>query len=194
MVLPGKQFDSDAALGKAMETFWVRGYEATSVQDLVDSMGIDRGSLYATFGDKRQVFVAALRRYDDHYRKAWVNGLASTMAPRAVILSVFEDGIAAALGAKAREGCLLVNAALELSPQDPEVGHIVSSAFVEMERFFQAMIEAAQAEGAVPRRIVATEAAAGLLSLFLGLRVLARASPKPEMLQAIRKQAELLIT
>ena len=193
-MLPRKHFDSDEALGKAMETFWARGYEATSVQDLVDCTGLDRGSLFATFGDKRQIFVAALLRYDDRYRKAWVNGLAGAMAPRAVIMSIFEDGIAAAFGAKAREGCLLVNAALELSPQDPEVGHIAGNAFAEMEGLFRAMIEAAQAEGTIPRRVVAKEAAAGLLSLFLGLRVLARARPEPCVLHAIKKQAEVLIT
>lgn len=189
-----KHFDTEDALEKAMQTFWAHGYEGTSVQDLVDNMGIDRGSLYATFGDKRQVFRAALQRYDDYYRKAWVNGLAGAMAPRAVILTIFEDGIAAALGTKAREGCLLVNAALELSPQDPEIGHVVANAFAEMEDFFRAMIRAAQADGSIPRRIVAAEAAAGLLSLFLGLRVLARANPKPAMLRAIKKQAEALIS
>ena len=59
-----KQFDSDAVLDKAMQAFWARGYEATSMQDLVDCMGINRGSLYATFGDKHSLFIQALRRYD----------------------------------------------------------------------------------------------------------------------------------
>ena len=66
-----KSFDSDAALQKAMEAFWARGYEATSMQDLVDCMGLGRGSLYATFGGKRSLFVQALRRYDERHRRDW---------------------------------------------------------------------------------------------------------------------------
>ena len=73
-----KQFDSDKALTDAMNIFWSRGYESTSMQDLVDSMGINRGSLYATFGSKRSLFLQALRHYDDIHRKAWVKELAAT--------------------------------------------------------------------------------------------------------------------
>ena len=60
-----KAFDPDAALHKAMQVFWERGYEATSVDDLVQCMGINRFSLYSTFGGKHQLFVAALERYRD---------------------------------------------------------------------------------------------------------------------------------
>ena len=60
-----KAFDPDAALQKAMQVFWERGYEATSVDDLVQCMGINRFSLYSTFGGKHQLFVAALERYHD---------------------------------------------------------------------------------------------------------------------------------
>lgn len=67
-----KQFDVDDALTKAMHAFWARGYEATSIRDLVDRMGINRGSIYATFGDKRSLFIQALRHYDTRHREAWL--------------------------------------------------------------------------------------------------------------------------
>src|SRR6202008_4821595 len=60
-----KQFDRNEVLDRAMTTFWTRGYEATSIDDLVEATGIGRGSLYGTFGDKRQLFLAALDRYWD---------------------------------------------------------------------------------------------------------------------------------
>jgi TetR/AcrR family transcriptional repressor of nem operon len=189
-----KQFDSDAALEKAMAAFWARGYEATSVQDLVERMGINRGSLYATFGDKRQLFLAALRRYDEQHRKAWVAGLTGAMAPRAAVLAVFEDAVAAALGAKARDGCLLVNTALELSPHDPEIAALIAQSLKEMEGFFRAKIEEGQAEGTIPGRVDGAEVAGALLSLFLGLRVLARSRPEEPLLRAIARQAEALIS
>ena len=64
-----KSFDTEEALGKAMAAFWARGYEATSMQDLVDCMGIGRGSIYAAFGDKRRLFMRALALYDDRHRR-----------------------------------------------------------------------------------------------------------------------------
>ena len=64
-----KQFDVDAALDRAMEGFWSRGYAASSTQDLLGRMGINRGSLYDTFGSKRALFLAALRRYEAAYQR-----------------------------------------------------------------------------------------------------------------------------
>ena len=59
-----KEFERDVVLDRAMQVFWSSGYEATSIQHLVDRMGIQRGSLYATFGDKRALFFAAIDHYD----------------------------------------------------------------------------------------------------------------------------------
>ncbi len=60
-----REFDRDEVLDKAIEVFWTQGYDGTSVQDLVDAMGIQRGSLYAAFGDKHQLFLEALDRYEN---------------------------------------------------------------------------------------------------------------------------------
>jgi AcrR family transcriptional regulator len=67
-----REFDVDAALDRATELFWQRGYEGTSVQDLVDTLGINRASLYATFGDKAQLFDSVLERYQDWVGIRWV--------------------------------------------------------------------------------------------------------------------------
>jgi len=77
-----KQFDVDKVLDKAMQAFWLRGYEATSMQDLVDCTGVNRGSLYATYGDKHTLFLAALRMYDDTLRKKMLAELEARFAPR----------------------------------------------------------------------------------------------------------------
>ena len=187
-----KQFDSDAVLDKAMQAFWARGYEATSMQDLVDCMGINRGSLYATFGDKRSLFIQALRRYDDRHREAWVATLAAK-SPRESILAAFDGAIAAVLDQGSRDGCLLVNTALELSPHDAEVAKIVARGLAEMEAFFRARIEAGQRAGEIPAAIDALETARALLGLFIGLRVLSRSRPEAALLRALRRQAEALI-
>ena len=188
-----KQFDGDAVLDKAMQAFWARGYEATSMQDLVDCMGINRGSLYATFGDKRSLFIQALRRYDARHREAWVAALAAAKSPRESILAAFDGAIAAVLDQGSRDGCLLVNTALELSPHDEEISKIVAAGLAQMEAFFRARIEAGKTAGEIPAQIDAVEAGRALLGLFIGLRVLSRSRPEPALLRSLRRQAEALI-
>ena len=156
-------------------------------------MGINRGSLYATFGDKHNLFVAALRRYDDRHRAAWVAGLARSATAREAILGTFEGAIAAVLEQGARDGCLLVNTALELSPHDAEVAEVVAQGLSEMEGFFRAMIERGQAAGEIAAGRDAAETARALLSLFIGLRVLSRSRPEAPLLRSIARQAAALL-
>ena len=189
-----KQFDSDEVLGKAMQAFWAKGYEATSMQDLVACMGINRGSLYATFGDKRSLFLQALRRYDRLHRVDWVEGLCAGKAPRAAILAVFEGAIDTALRDGSRDGCLLVNTAQELSPHDPEVAAIVETALAGMEAFFRDKVRAGKETGEIPERVDPAQAGRALLGLLVGLRVLSRSRPEPALLRALRRQAEEVVS
>jgi TetR/AcrR family transcriptional repressor of nem operon len=190
-----KQFDVDQALAKAMQAFWARGYEATSMQDLVTCMGLNRGSLYATFGDKRSLFIQALRRYDETHRETWLAAIRRANGPRDAVLAAFEAATKAALDSKgASDGCFLVNTALELSPHDAEIGAIVARGFAETEDFFHATIAEGQAAGEIPAGVEPRETAQSLLSLFIGLRVLARSRPEPALLRSIAKQAEALLS
>ncbi len=188
-----KQFDVDDALNTAMQAFWARGYEATSVQDLVDCMGINRGSLYATFGDKRSLFIQALRRYDATHRQAWVKALGQTGSAKQAITGAFADVVASALETGSRDGCLLVNTALELSPHDEEISEIVRRGLAGMESFFRRMIENGQASGELPRHLDSVATARSLLGLFVGLRVLSRSRPEAPLLRSIARQAEALL-
>jgi len=188
-----KTFDTDEALGKAMQAFWAHGYEATSIQDLLQTMGLNRGSLYATFGDKRSLFIRALRHYDAVHRQAWVTALAETGSPRKAITGAFEDVIAAVLETGSRDGCLLINTALELSPHDPEIRGIVGHGLAEMEAFFREMIESGQASGEIARTVAPADTARALLGLFIGLRVLSRSRPEEPLLRSIANQAKALL-
>ncbi len=189
-----KQFDIDDVLAKAMRGFWAHGYEATSMEDLVSCMGINRGSLYATFGGKRRLFITALRRYDACHRGAWTARLSESGSPKRAIIRAFEEAAGAVLERGSTDGCLLVNTALELSPHDPEISAIVARALTEMETFFRREIENGQACGEIPGAIDAAATASGLLSLFLGLRVLARSRPEARLLHNVVDQARALIT
>src|SRR4029453_18026773 len=78
-------FAADEGLGRATEVFWARGYEATSVQDLVDALGVNRASLYATFGDKAQLFSAVIHRYRENVNAVIRDALAPPAAGAAAV-------------------------------------------------------------------------------------------------------------
>ena len=185
-----KRYDEGEVLDRAMEAFWARGYEATSISDLVAATGINRGSLYAAFTDKRSLFIRALGHYDRHHRLEFLTRLAAVHPPKEAILAAFTEVIAAA---NARKGCLLVNTAIELSPYDPEIAAIVRDSLAAVEAFFRERIQAGQAAGAIRADIDPVEIAQALLGLFLGLRVLTRSRPEKPLMNTILKQARALI-
>ena len=189
-----KEFDVDAVLHKAMEAFWKRGYEATSLNDLLDCMKIQRASLYNAFGNKHSLFLQALRQYDDVYRRAEVAKRVKMPSPRQAILGLFHDTVAAVVKHGARNGCFLSNTALELAPHDEEVTKFVRGAFTHMERqFFRKMVEKGRALGEIVKSVTPAQTARALLSLYIGLLVLSRSRPNQSLMQSIARQAEFLI-
>lgn len=183
-----KQFDVDAARERAMATFWAQGYQATSMQDLLDAMGIQRGSFYGTFGSKRDILLDSLRRYDADRAKAFAElrrGRTSVQAIEALFRR-----IAGGRGVRGGpRGCFLVASASELAPGDPEVATIVNRAFADIESFLLAAIE----EGMTRRQITASPDAAtlarALLGMLLGMQVLARSGADRKVLASIAGQA-----
>ena len=108
-----KEFNRDEALQEAMEAFWSRGYEAASIQDLVGQMGINRQSLYDTFGDKHALYLQALDRYREVEGRKIVEVLEQPGSVKKTLRQVFEIAIEKALSE--RRGCLMGNAISELA-------------------------------------------------------------------------------
>lgn len=184
-----KQFDLDETLERAMQVFWRQGYEATSVKDLVSAMGIHPGSLYPTYGNKRTLFISALRHYEAMFL-ARFDDYARAHSPRRAIIAVFEDIVSDTLSNTAPSGCLLANTTLELAPHDEEVARIVAEGLTKTEHFFLDRIRAGQAAGDIPVSVSPTQTARVLLGLLNGLRVLARGKPERPVLQALARHAE----
>ncbi len=177
-----------------MKAFWKRGYEATSLNDLLDCMEIQRASLYNAFGDKHSLFLETLRRYDIVCRRADVARRMQLPSPRQAILGLFQDAVTEVVKHGSRNGCFLINTALELAPHDPEVAEVVREAFTHMEqKFFRKMIEKGRAMGEIDKSVVPTSTARALLSLLIGLVVLSRSRPEKLLLESIAKQAEGLL-
>jgi TetR/AcrR family transcriptional repressor of nem operon len=188
-----REFDESAALDAAIACFWQHGYEATSVRDLAESMGISGPSLYNSFGNKHELFVQALERYLDRGLRARVARLESTLPPKQAIRRFFEEIIDRSVSDRERRGCFLINSALEVAPHDPELGRVIADRLGEIETFFQRSIKAAQANGSVPRERNAKDTARLLLGVLLGLRVLARSKPERALLEGVARPALALL-
>lgn len=179
-----REFDEKTVLGAAMDCFWRRGYEATSVRDLIEKTGITGASLYNAFGDKRALFIKAL----DHYVEDSVADRirrCESLPPREGIEAFFSDILKRSLKDRERKGCMLVNTTLEAAPHDEAFRDNVTAVLVRIEMFFLSRIEAGQADATIASRLPAKDLAAHLLSVLMGLRILARVRPEPALLTGI---------
>lgn len=184
-----KQFDQEIVLDRAMQTFWMKGYAATSMQDLVDTMQINRASIYATFGDKRSLFLAALRMFDASVRLDVLARLRLGRKPTAAVRALFENFLEEAMADGINRGCLITNTALELAAHDPQVAGIVAEAQTEIESFLKDRILAGQAAGEIRFELDAATTAKGLLASLIGLMVLIRSRPEKSLLESVVSEA-----
>ncbi len=143
-----KEFDPDEALDQAMHVFWHKGYEATSMEDLLAAMDINRGSLYATFGDKRQLFLKAMDRY---CAGGGIGSRISILTQPGPALPLIRRFIAAmlefGLSDPQRRGCLITNTVMELAPHEQEIARKVAGRFQMAEEAFFTLLTRAKQEG-----------------------------------------------
>lgn len=189
-----KEFDPDAALQAALELFWRRGYEATSMADLVEHLGIGRASLYATFGSKHDLYLRALDRYGENQNPLLLRELAqpgpALPAVRAVVRRFATEATA---GEERLRGCFVVNTATELAPRDDEAARRVVRSWDHLETLLHAALVRAQAQGELPEDRDPRALARMLLVLMQGLRVVGKASEDPaRVLQAADQALALL--
>ena len=167
-----KEFDPDVALSRALDVFWERGYERTTLQDLVDRMGIGRRSLYDTFGDKHTLFLQALQRYA-HERDADHRAMVERAADaRQAIRLLLETSVAQ--GIVLRRGCLTVNTATEAAGTDGEACALVQQQFTGSREILRELVERGLREGSITSTRDSAALTAVLFNALLGLRVRVR--------------------
>jgi TetR/AcrR family transcriptional regulator, transcriptional repressor for nem operon len=188
-----REFDETAALDAAIECFWRRGYQATSLRDLTAAMGLAAPSLYNAFGDKEELFALALERYLELTTRCRLRRLAETLAPKQAIARFFAEIIEHSINDRQRKGCFLVNSALEIAPHHAECRAVIFKQFQAIEGFFARCILAAQAEGTVSHHLDAADVAKLLLGVLLGVRVLARTNPSRRALEGVVRPALALL-
>ncbi len=187
-----REFDEETVLDAAVQCFWRRGYEATSVRDLIDMTGIAGASLYNAFGDKRALYQTALEHYVEGSISARIRRCES-LPPYDAIASFFAEILSRSLGDRDHKGCMLVNAALDVAPNDPGFQEIVAAVLVRIEAFFLRCIEAGQSNGAIGKSQSAENLARHLLGVLMGVRVLARVRPEQALLEGVVETALALL-
>lgn len=188
-----KDFDEERALDSAVDCFWLRGYEATSVRDLANAMEIGGASLYNAFGDKRALFTRALERYANRSMRARIERLEAGHRPKEAIRAFIAEIVERSLKDPDRKGCLLINSALDVAPHDAEIGEVVGNYLDELRSFFRRNVEAARREGQVSKSVDAEEAANHLLGVLAGIRVLARTGARRKVLESVARPALALL-
>jgi TetR/AcrR family transcriptional regulator, transcriptional repressor for nem operon len=188
-----REFDESAALEAAMECFWRRGYEATSLRDLTTSMGLTAPSLYNAFGGKQELFSRALERYLDRTTRDRLRRLEQSLTPKAALHRFFAEIIEHSIRDRQRKGCFLVNSALEIAPHDAGCRAVITEQFTEIEALFRRCVLKAQADETVSSDVDAGDMARLLLGVLLGVRVLARTKPERAMMEGVVRPALALL-
>ncbi|NQV55278.1 MAG: TetR/AcrR family transcriptional regulator [Rhodospirillales bacterium] len=180
-----KEFDEEIVLQKAMMVFWEKGYESTTMQDLVDAMGINRGSLYATFGDKRALYLRALDHFAENQMSAVLAPLSAVGSKRAAIRRIFVEAANSVTSGGDKRGCMMYNAAIEICPGDRDVSARIANGLKRIEfSFHQALLEA-WSKGEISKDKDPLALARTLANSLNGLRVMGRIYDDKSMLDDI---------
>ena len=182
---PGRprEFEPDEIMDKIMGVFWKKGYEGTSLSDLMEATGLKKGSLYAAFGDKQAMYLESLAAYENAAVQGAVTMLTGTGTPRERITRFLNAPIEAAWDHGDFRGCFLCNASTDRASLDADVARAVRTGFERMARALTlALTEADPARPAEGRALV-------LLSIYSGLRGMARAGLPRDTLESARDEA-----
>jgi TetR/AcrR family transcriptional regulator, transcriptional repressor for nem operon len=173
-----KQFDQNEVLDRAMMLFWSQGYEATSIDELVEATGINRGSLYGTFKDKNGIFLAVIDRYLETVAKSLMVTL-SDSNPRQAIERMFDSIVGRLSDPKFPRGCLIVNTSLECPASGDAIARRIAQAIGQQESAIYRVLLRAQADSNL------AAAARFFLGVAQALNVMNKAVADPEVLKDI---------
>jgi TetR/AcrR family transcriptional regulator, transcriptional repressor for nem operon len=184
-----KEFDEDELLEKATNLFWRKGYNATSAQDLVDELKINRSSLYNTYSDKKTLFEKALKKYQEQQTNAMIEMLNKADDPEKAIKKVFDDLVKESNEDTIARGCFMVNTAVEIAGQDQEIGAIVHANNQSVEDALTVIIEKGQKTGQFSTKNPARAYARFLFGSINALRVIARSGADKSALNDVAEIA-----
>lgn len=168
-----KEFDPETALQRAIHVFWQKGYDGTSIQDLVNEMGVHKRSMYDTYGDKRSLFLLAVARYADLEEEQQRLLVGKAASPVKALRQLLESSVQVPPGQPL--GCLLVNCATDVAPHDADVAKRVRAHFRFSEKLLTEVISQGQSSGLMRTTMDSSEAARHVFNAWLSVRVQVRA-------------------
>lgn len=147
-----KEFDTTLVLHKAMEVFGHYGYEGTSLQNLLDGLGIARQSLYDTYGTKRDLFISAVKHYMNGKTEAVISYLERAGSVKQAITDIIHEVVAVLKDDLRRNECFIMNSAIDQVPHDPDIAEFFKQDTARLEQaFYQALVRA-QKQGELSER------------------------------------------
>jgi TetR/AcrR family transcriptional repressor of nem operon len=188
-----RTFDIDEALGSALRAFWAHGYDATSMQDLCRAMHIQPGSVYATFGSKRDLFLTALRRYADTVSVEAVARVTDAPSGLQGLRDYFAHLIDAMVDGERRWGCLITNSLVEFATRDPELADLLTTHLANLRAAFATALTRAAADGELRPGVDASSADL-LVAVVQGMNVLAKSQPGRPALTTVSDSALAALT
>ncbi|WP_040781074.1 TetR/AcrR family transcriptional regulator [Nocardia pneumoniae] len=171
-----RNFETDTVVERAMEEFWTHGYGGTSPAQLAEATGVGKGSLYHTFGSKRQLFDQALARYGRIGVEHAEELLFQPGSTRERIGAYLRETVDADIAQPVRRGCLVVNTAAELGGHDEEITRTLRGIEEGIVGALAARIEQGRRDGDVGPGVDARATAEFLLNTSAGLRIMAKTS------------------
>ena len=179
-----REFKTEQVLEAAMQQFWRAGYEATSLQDLLEVMHLSKSSLYQTFGSKHELFLRSIDFYQqslvDEIHKSLINSRTS----KTFLKNLLENVIAEA-ALKKKKGCLLVNTVNELSYRDKKVSKAVSVAFNNVENVIRLAVEQGKKEGTIKTSVRTETLVNYIITNISGLRTMVKSGVDEARLSSV---------
>ena len=188
-----KQFDREEVLEKAMELFWQKGFHATSIRDLVEYCGINRASMYDTFGGKDEIFLQALNRYhrESHHHLHQLGANLEQKPVQQFLSDFLFKKIQIIRKDPDSKGCFMVNSTTELASQSESIHKVVHSSMCQMRSFFKDVIELAQRNGEISAQRTSSSLALHLFTFISGLEVVGKIE-KEDLEKLIQSELDLI--
>ena len=171
-----KDFDESEVLAKAVKLFWLKGYNGTSMQEMVDALGISRSSLYDTYVDKHTLYLKSLEYYQENSYTQINNILSRSLPARDTLRQLLELIVNSLLSDKQHKGCFMLNAEVEVAAQDSEVMDMVCKNDRQIENTIHDIIRKGQENGEINNKLNATVLTRFFLNAIKGIRVSAKST------------------
>ncbi|MBB3128685.1 TetR/AcrR family transcriptional repressor of nem operon [Paenibacillus rhizosphaerae] len=172
-----REFDEKKALNDALELFWEKGYEATTIADLAKKIGINRPSLYSAYGDKRGLFVLALNTYQQRFLDKLQDLLKKNGSGIRGIEAVFTRFIESTKNPTAQRGCFFVNSIAELAAHDEYIAARGHEFQEKISSLFEEALKNGRSTGDIPLHLDLPSVSHFLTMALVGLNIVIKTAP-----------------